>query len=337
MKEFKVNSLPLKEVIQSLAKSFSVPFKENCDEYSLVIPSKIGIGQIRGVNFDNGLGIITYDCQFYDDVRIKFTVDEVHPIKYIYSAHGLVQHSFENDAKVNEIDQYKCAIVASEKNNGHILTFLRNENHKVLSLEIDRSKFAKTAKCEIDSLGSKLKSLFLDELAGETFYHEGFYGIEFKDIFTEILKFEDKMLIRKFHMESLALRIFVNQLVQYEDDLNGIEKSSIIRVNELSKVEELSKYILSNLEKDLTIQSLSKRSGLNPNKLQFAFKHLFKATVNEHITRCRLVEAKNLLHNNNLNVSEVLGRVGFESNSYFSKIFKREFDMSPSDYRKLME
>ncbi|RYM35794.1 AraC family transcriptional regulator [Brumimicrobium glaciale] len=337
MREFKVNSLPLKDVIESLSRSFNVPFKENCDEFSLAIPSRLGIGQIRGVNFDNGLGIITYDCQFYEDIRIKFTVDEVHPIKYLYSAQGSIKHSFANESEVHKIDQFKCAIVASEKSIGHILTFAKNENHKILSLEIDREKFSKNAKCEINSLGSKLKALFKDTLAEKTFYHEGFYGLEFKDIFTEILKYEDKMLIRKYHMESIALRIFVNQIIQYEDDLSGEDKSSIIRVNELNKVDELNKYIQLNLDKDLTILSLSQQSGLNPNKLQFAFKHMFKATVNEYVTHHRLEESKRLLQNKNLNISEVLGKVGFESNSYFSKIFKREFDMSPSEYRKLVE
>lgn len=337
MKELEVNSLPLKDVIKSLAKSLSVPYEEYCDEYSLIIPSKLGIGQIRGVNFDNGLGIITYDCQFYEDVKIKFTVDEVHPIKYIYSAQGLIKHSFANEKKVHEIDQFKCAIVASEKTNGHILTFVKNENHKILSLEIDRDKFVRNAKCEINSLGSKLKPLFLDNLAEKTFYHEGFYGLEFKDIFTEILKHEKKMLVRKFHMESLALRVFVNQIIQYEDDLSGETKCSILRVNELNKVDDLNSYIKLNLEKDLTIQSLSKRSGLNPNKLQFAFKYMFKATVNEYVTKCRLEESRRLLLDKNLNVSEVLSKVGFESNSYFSKIFKREFNMTPSEFRKLTE
>ncbi len=70
MKICKVNSLPLKEVIKSLAECIGVDYKESCGEYYLKIPSALGKGQIRGINFDNGLGIIIYQCEFYEDFRV---------------------------------------------------------------------------------------------------------------------------------------------------------------------------------------------------------------------------------------------------------------------------
>jgi AraC-like DNA-binding protein len=336
MKIFKVNSLPLKEVIENLATSFNVRHKENCEEYHLNIPSDIGIGQIRGVNFDNGLGFILYECQFNDDVRIDFTIDDVHPVKFIYSAQGTLHHSFANDKDLHNIEQYKCAIVASKKTNGHILNFVKNEKYKIVSLEIDREQFSKSSSCEIKGESNELQALFSDVKADTLFYHDGFYGIEFKEIFNEVSKFEDQILMRKFHLETIALRIFINQLIQYDDDLNDDEKSTLVRVKELNKVEELTGFIKENLDHDLTIQALAKKTGLNPNKLQSAFKYLYHTTVNEYVTKARLEKSKRLLLDRNLNISDIVSLVGLESKSYFSKIFKREFEMSPSEYRNLM-
>lgn len=335
MRVLKVNSLPLKDVIESLAQSFNAKYKESCDEYYLDIPDEFGEGQIRGINFDNGLGIIIYECQFKENIRIEFTVDNVHPIKFIYSAWGTLQHFFANEENVHEIEQFKSAIVASELSNGHVLNFKKDEKYEIVSLEIDREKFSRGTICEMDGGLNKLQNLLSDIKASSTFYHEGFYGLEFMKIFEEKSKFVTQKLVRKFHLESIALRIFVNQLIQYEDDLNSNEKSTLLRFKELERVKDVSQFIKSNFEGDLSIPKLSERTGLNPNKLQSAFKYLFNNTVNEYVLKSRLEESRRLLHNKELIVSDVVSLVGFKSKSYFSKIFKEEYDMSPSEYRNL--
>lgn len=58
MLAFQVNSIPLKDVIISLAHSFEVPYFHSCDEYYLTLPKNLGSGEIRGVNFDNGLALL---------------------------------------------------------------------------------------------------------------------------------------------------------------------------------------------------------------------------------------------------------------------------------------
>ncbi|QYJ68250.1 helix-turn-helix domain-containing protein [Flavobacterium litorale] len=335
MKICKVSSLPLKDVIKNLASCLNVEYKENCNEYYLDIPAFIGEGQIRGVNFDNGLGIIIYKCKFNKDVRVDFSVNDVHPIKYIYSVEGPVEHSFSNESTVHLIEQYKCAIVASERNNGHVLSFPKDKKVEIVSLEIDRRKFLVNTTCELGDSTSKLQKLFKDIDAAETFYHDGFYGIEFKNLLQDISKYENQKLIRKFYLESMGLQIFVKQLEQFEDDLLNNNDRSILRVNELNRVEDISIYIKENPTEDLSIVSLSRITGLNPSKLQTGFKHLFNTTVNEYVTNTRLEKALVLLKQSDLNVSDVASGVGFSSNSYFSKIFKKKYKMSPTDYKKI--
>ncbi len=334
MKICKVNSLPLKEVIESLAECLDVGFSESCGEYFLNIPENYGKGQIRGINFDNGLGIIIYQCEFIEDIRIDFTVDDVHPIKYIYSVEGPINHRFENENITHKLEQYKCAIVASESNNGHILSFNKNVPIEVVSLEIDRRKFLSNVTCEINDMLSELKSLYEDVNAKKTFYHEGFYGIEFKTLLANISKYEDSKLIRKFFLQSIGLEIFVNQLLQFGDDKLNESDKSILRVNELNRVENISEYITKNIDKDLSVSKLSRLTALNPNKLQSAFKYLFNNTVNEYVTNTRLAISRELLKEEELTVSEVVLRIGFKSYSYFSKIFKEKYNMSPSTYKE---
>lgn len=333
MKVCKVSSLPLKEVIESLANCFNVDVNESCEEYFLNIPDAYGKGQIRGINFDNGLGIIIYQCEFFDDVRIDFTVDDIHPIKYIYSLGGPISHRFDNEDIIHTIPQFKCAIVASKSNNGHILSFEKNVPIEVVSLEIDRRKFLSKVTCEINDAISELKNLYEDINAEKTFYHEGYYGIEFKTLLASISKYEDQKLVRKFYLQKIGLEIFVNQLLQFSDDQLKDSDRSILRANELNRVENITEYIIKNLNKDLSVLKLSRLTGLNPNKLQTAFKYLFNNTVNEYITNTRMSIALELLKKDDLAISEVVLRIGFKSDSYFSKLFREKYKITPSAYK----
>jgi len=334
MKVFKVNSLPLKDVIISLSKSFEVDYKESCDEYWLDIPSSYGKGQIRGVNFDNGLGVIVYDCCFRMDLRIEFTVDDVHPVKYIYSVEGKIQHTFANERENHSIEKYQCVIVASKQRNGHVLQFYKNLNNKIVSLEIDRYRFINSTSCEIDSLVPELCDLFRDTKAEKTYYHEGYYGLQFREIFDNINRYQDRALARKFYLESIALNVFVNQLVEFEDDMLTEDNREVLRQNEVDAAEKLTEYIKHNSDKKLSIEHLSKKSGLNSNKLQKLFKYLYNTTVNNYINDRRLDKAMELLQDTNLNISEIALKTGFNNNSYFSKIFKKKLGVSPSVFRR---
>src|SRR5690606_40490805 len=127
MKYIQVHSLPLKKVISALANFFNTERIKNCDEHTLHLPEHIGTGTIKGINFHSGLGILQYEVNFLEDTEIQFVVDEVHPLKFLFSITGTIEHRFKGDDNANLIHQYQNAIVASSNHNGHILTFKKNK------------------------------------------------------------------------------------------------------------------------------------------------------------------------------------------------------------------
>tara|TARA_R100000501_G_scaffold14536_3_gene26245 strand:+ start:16976 stop:17368 length:393 start_codon:yes stop_codon:yes gene_type:complete len=84
MKKIEVHSLPLYEVIRDIADAFKVKFKENCGEYHVNVPKRLGEGYIKGINFDGGFGILIYDCTFKEDIEFHFVVNDIHPLKFLY-------------------------------------------------------------------------------------------------------------------------------------------------------------------------------------------------------------------------------------------------------------
>jgi AraC-like DNA-binding protein len=332
---FEVNSLPLREVIEGLAESMQVDYHEKCSEYFLSIPEQYGSGEIRGINFDNGLGILTYNCNFKEDVRIEFTVDSVHPVKYLFAVNGPIRHSFANEDNDHFIEQFKCAIVASEQRSGHVLNFEKGKQIHLISLEIDRDVFVKNLTCEVEKSSPALRALFLDSGAEKGFYHDGYYGIDFKRILESLSKFEDRSLVRKLHLESVALDIFVKQMILFEDDGKIDKDRKILRTNELERIEGVANFIRDNLNQRHTLDSLSLHSGFNQNKLQAGFRYLFHQTVNDFISTARLTKASLLIISTELSIKEIANKVGIDNQSYFSKTFKLLFGVTPMEFRNL--
>ena len=329
-----VNSLPIAEVMSDVSKAFKTKAQENCGEYYLDLPEEIGEGYIRGISFDGGLGILQYDCLFRQDVEFRFTVNEVHPLKFLYCLEGKLQHRFENSDEDHKIVQYQEAIVASEFLNGHILSFDAGSRTVINSLEISRKEFQKKIQCNLVTMNDILQDLFNDTDASKTFYHNGFYSLKLADLFREMQSFENKDFLRKLFLEGKAYQMLTKQILQLEDDLSDIDNRSILRRSEITQIEKAAQLIKGRLNQSDTVEIIAKEVGLNANKLQEGFQNLYGLTVNRFIQKERLNLIKDLILNTNYSISEIGDMTGISSKSYLSKIFKEEYGTSPSEYRK---
>lgn len=333
MKSIQVNSLPFKEVITDIAAAFNTDITENCDEYILNIPSHIGQGTIKGINFDGGLGIIQYGCTFHDDLEIQFVVNDIHPLKFLYCIEGFLTHRFANNDHIHKIKQYEKAIVASKNRNGHILCFKAQTKITVNSLEIAREIFTKKIACELNSIDEELQVLFTDSNANNEFYHDGFYSLQLADTFMEIQDFDESDFLKRLFLEGKAYQLLTRQIVEYQDDLKDVDHRRILRKSEIRQIEMAASILKNEIADGVTIESLSKRVGLNPNKLQKGFQYLYDVTINQYVHNTRLELAKELILNPDYSINHIVEELGLSSGSYFSKIFKEKYNISPSQFR----
>lgn len=334
MQTFQVSSLPLDAVIQDISKAFNTIPEKNFGEHILSLPDSVGKGSIRGINFDGGLGILQYNCTFKEDTEIQFIVDTVHPLKFIYVTKGELNHRFEDEDQIHVVHQFQNAIVASSNKHGHILNFKKNINTCIFSLEINRKEFRKKSNFNNQGLNDKLTRLFQDGEVDTSFYYEGDYSLNMADIFKKIEEFEESGFLHKIFLESIAYQTLVQQISQFLDDQRDEGNRTVLRRTEMEKILEASSYINNNLSTYKSVPSLTKITGLNPTKLQEGFKHLYGKTVNQYVFEARLNHAKELLLSTEDSISEIVYKVGLSSKSYFSRIFKEEYGVQPSSFRK---
>ena len=73
---------------------------------------------------------------------------------------------------------------------------------------------------------------------------------------------------------------------------------------------------------------------LSPAYLSRIFKQETGVTFNEYLNRVRLNKAKELLRRRELRMTDISLAVGYEDQSYFTKVFKRVAGMLPREYRE---
>ncbi|MBQ7337360.1 MAG: helix-turn-helix transcriptional regulator [Clostridia bacterium] len=87
------------------------------------------------------------------------------------------------------------------------------------------------------------------------------------------------------------------------------------------------------LRDELSLAELGQQFHLNPYYLAHRFKAVTGYSVKNYQLRCRVAAARMLLESTELRMTEICERVGFSDVSSFSRYFRREVGVTPTQYR----
>lgn len=98
-------------------------------------------------------------------------------------------------------------------------------------------------------------------------------------------------------------------------------------------VDRVKRYLHDNYKKELTLIQAASEVHLSPAYLSRIFKQQTGTSFTEYLTKHRLQEAKKLLLNTDMTIDEVACKVGYNNNSYFTSVFKKYENLTPSEFR----
>ena len=98
-------------------------------------------------------------------------------------------------------------------------------------------------------------------------------------------------------------------------------------------VVEAQVWIESNISAQIKITELASRMGVSRRTFDRRFRSATGTSPRNYWQRQRAFLAKDLLENTNLTISEIAYRVGYQDVGHFSRIFRREVSVGPSEYR----
>ncbi|HHU71157.1 MAG TPA: helix-turn-helix domain-containing protein [Clostridiales bacterium] len=92
------------------------------------------------------------------------------------------------------------------------------------------------------------------------------------------------------------------------------------------------RYINQHLYEECRLQDIAEEVKLHPNYLSAQFKTETGISITQYIRNKKIDEAKNLLRNEEYSVTEIAEMLGYNSLSYFSKVFNQVNGCSPREY-----
>ncbi|MDR2296104.1 MAG: AraC family transcriptional regulator [Clostridiales Family XIII bacterium] len=93
-------------------------------------------------------------------------------------------------------------------------------------------------------------------------------------------------------------------------------------------------FMKSNYRREINLEEMAHAAYISPSYLSKIFKQETGYTINNYLSKIRIDESKKLMADKSLNLLTICGMVGFEDQSYFSKVFKKQEGLSPAQYRK---
>jgi AraC-like DNA-binding protein len=87
-------------------------------------------------------------------------------------------------------------------------------------------------------------------------------------------------------------------------------------------------------EQNLTVQAVSQECGIPVRRIPGCLKKYFNLSFPQYLNAIRLAEAKRLLKETDLMISEIAFRIGYKSIPHFNRIFKQNEKMPPKEYRE---
>jgi AraC-like DNA-binding protein/ligand-binding sensor protein len=112
---------------------------------------------------------------------------------------------------------------------------------------------------------------------------------------------------------------------------------SLTHKRSFEDIDKAVKYMWKNYSSKITLEDVAKTVFLSPTHFCKIFQERKGCGFNAYLNRIRIEKSKQLLLQYDLRIADIVSMVGFEDQSYFTKVFKRFAGVSPTHFRKCYE
>lgn len=159
-------------------------------------------------------------------------------------------------------------------------------------------------------------------------FHSG-YGEELKRIVTDMLENNTLSQANQYCLESLLYRFFA--VLAKDAQVGAVAEES----RESAYVKKAVNFIQNNYFRGIGVAEIAEHVGVSRSYLYKVFVKNLQVSPKEFLTHLRLVRSRELLELTELSVEGVAMSCGYSDTLTFSKTFKKETGMPPSNYRNM--
>lgn len=151
------------------------------------------------------------------------------------------------------------------------------------------------------------------------------------EIIEQIMQCKREGLFKKMFLESKVIELLLLQLEQFQTESPYVGS---LKKQDIDKIYAVRNFIVQNINSTHSLIDLAHEVGTNDFILKKGFKELFGTTVFGFWADEKMEYAKQLLSNQQLNITEVSELIGYKNQRHFSSAFKKKYGIVPSQWMK---
>lgn len=306
-------------------------FNTQPDNHYLLLPRSIGEGYFYGKIINEAMSFLVMNVCFDEDVVLdRKALDETNLLLYFIQVDAPGYCSITTDidkAEYNGNIKRKSLFISST-NYPMQVQYSKGTHVQLMGINFKHSLIRKFLKQDVFH--------FLKEYSQQRLKYHNKKPISKEEeiLLREIFKTDIKDELGKIVLYNRILLLVekaLNRLL-----LNELPEAKTQRLKEkdmdgLKEVEEILS--TKELEKFPSISNLSRVALMSSSKLKKRFKEVYGMKLYEFYNYNRLSKAKHWIESGETNIKEAAYRIGFSNLSNFSKAFKKEFGLLPSQIK----
>lgn len=154
------------------------------------------------------------------------------------------------------------------------------------------------------------------------------------DVIEDIIYcYYEKDIAYELELKSLLFKFF--SLLYKNDLIKKHQSKNNLTINTTDKIKLVLNYINDHYSEDISINTLAELCEYSEYHFMRFFKKHIGLTCVQYINNLRLEKSSILLTSTNNAIMDVSLEVGFDNLSYFNKLFKRKYNLTPKEFRTI--
>ncbi len=132
-----------------------------------------------------------------------------------------------------------------------------------------------------------------------------------------------------------VLRIMIEHCAWENTRIGKFDESGVqSHINKQKRVHQVADYIAANYDSIASVSDLAAHFYMSKAYLCRIFKEVTNFTISEYINLYRISASREYLEDEKYSMTEIANRLGYDSLTYFERVFKRQMTVTPLQYRK---
>jgi AraC-like DNA-binding protein len=312
------------DFITRFSEKINVPIRDNV----LEIPKEMGEGYVRKVAFGDDFKLTIHRYRLKEDLIVKrnpaTTSNNVRTI-FFYNNKEDFEVKYNNEENIPFSPKNDSSILLSTNDLRTEIRFPAGSNIQYVVIGITASRLRSVL--SIEKPNGTLKTITAEN-ASFLFFES--LDPEMQLLLNNIVSVDMNNSLNNFYVQIKVQELMYLLFSKLSLRENTTFKN--INSNDAEKLLVIRNEILSDLSSPPVLSELAVIASMSETKLKQLFKQTFGDSIYNYYQKARMEEAAFLLRQAKHSVSEVGYELGFSNLSHFSRLFERQYGITPKKF-----